>query len=141
MRWVAVLVMAGCAEEAAPEARREVPAAAPVLPVQVRPAPLRPPPTLLPPAAEPLPSPSEPAATGGMAEAQQALGRGDTDGVIRALEGRTESARELSLLIETYRQVGNSAAACRNIELYLRQYPTGVAAAQYGQLHARTCSP
>jgi hypothetical protein len=89
---------------------------------------------------EPAPSaPADPGATP-MEEAQAAMHRGDTNGVVRALEGRTRSPRELGLLIEAYRNVGNTRAACRNMDLFIRRYSTVPQANTYRQLFARTCN-
>lgn len=71
-----------------------------------------------------------------MERAAEAMARGDQNGVVRALEGRTTSARELALLIETYRTLGNQRAACRNMDLFTRRYPTARQANNYRQMLA-----
>jgi hypothetical protein len=52
------------------------------------------------------------------------LARGDNRCVIRALEGRARTAQELGLLIETYRSIGDTRRALKNMNLYLKRYPT-----------------
>jgi Tfp pilus assembly protein PilF len=52
------------------------------------------------------------------------LSRGDNACVVRALNGKAKTAQELGLLIETYRAMGNSDAAYKNMAVYVRRFPT-----------------
>lgn len=72
-----------------------------------------------------------------MAQALECLARGDNRCVIRALEDKASSARELELLIETYRAVGSTPRAERQIERYLARFPDGQRAAEYKRLLER----
>ncbi|HKP63698.1 MAG TPA: FHA domain-containing protein [Polyangiales bacterium] len=103
------------------------PVAAPVRPTKPVVAPPKPA------AARPKPAvaavtPVTPAASSSDAPAMElasaCLARGDNECVIRALEGKASSERELGLLIETYRQVGDVKAAQKNMGVYLKRFPT-----------------
>jgi hypothetical protein len=69
-----------------------------------------------------------------MEQALDCLGRGDNRCVIRALEDKASSAREMELLIETYRAVGSTPRAEREMERYLKRYPAGQRAEEYKQV-------
>lgn len=166
--WIWVLAM-GCGEPAAapsaqppaaPANRAELPALPEVVPsraatapsaraaVDVAPLPALDPLADSPPAAANRNTPTTPraapavpavAADSPMAEAQIALAANDPMGVVRALEGRCRTPRELSLLIETYRSLGRLAAACRNMDLFTRRFPTAAQAGGYRQMLATGC--
>jgi hypothetical protein len=72
-----------------------------------------------------------------LAQALECLSRGDNRCVIRALEDKASSAREYELLIETYRAVGSTPRAERQMQLYLERYPDGQRAAEYRRLLER----
>jgi hypothetical protein len=104
------------------------------------------------PAEPPTPAPAEPepAAEHERAAPQQAplaqaldcLARGDNRCVIRALEDKASSAREMELLIETYRAVGSMPRAERQMQRYLQRYPAGQRADEYRQvLEHRASTP
>jgi hypothetical protein len=101
-------------------------------------------------AAEPAPAAAEPqapspapsasgSAQGGaaLAQALDCLGRGDNRCVIRALENRANSARELELLIETYRAMSSTPKAESEMRRYLSIYPNGKRAPEYRRLLER----
>lgn len=88
------------------------------------------------PVAEPRARPSA-SDKGSMETASACLARGDNQCVIRALNGRTQSERELGLLIETYRAMGESTQAQRNMALYVQRYPTARRADTYRQMLER----
>ncbi len=69
--------------------------------------------------------------------ARNCLARGDQRCVVRALEGRTENAQDLALLIETYRALGETKKAVRHMENFVARYPTARQAAQYRQFIAK----
>lgn len=89
------------------------------------------------PAAEPRARPSASSDKAPMETASACLARGDNQCVIRALNGRTQSERELGLLIETYRAMGESTQAQRNMALYVQRYPTARRADTYRQMLER----
>lgn len=62
------------------------------------------------------------------------LARGDNQCIIRALEGKTHSAEELGLLIETYRSMGDMKNALKNMALFVRRYPSAPRAAGYQRI-------
>lgn len=66
--------------------------------------------------------------------ASRCLARGDNRCVIRTLEGRARSPRELEMLVETYRATGNLAKAQQNMRAYVAKYPTGDRAIGYRQM-------
>ena len=61
------------------------------------------------------------------------LARGDQRCVVRALEGRTQNAQELALLIETYRALGETKKALKHMETFVTRYATARQAPQYRQ--------
>lgn len=63
--------------------------------------------------------------------ASACLARGDNECVIRALEGNAGTERELGLLIETYRAIGDAKSAQKNIGVYLKRFPSGRRADYY----------
>jgi pSer/pThr/pTyr-binding forkhead associated (FHA) protein len=83
------------------------------------------------PAASSGPSSSEASA---MELASACLARGDNECVIRALEGNAGSERELGLLIETYRAIGDSKAAQKNMSTYLKRFPSARRAETYRRM-------
>ncbi len=93
------------------------------------------------PAAEPRPKPApapHPASGGSpIAAASACLARGDNACVIRALNGKAQTAQELGLLIETYRAVGESAQAYRNMAVYVQRFPTARRAEVYREMLER----
>ena len=76
-----------------------------------------------------------------METASACLARGDNACVIKALAGRAKTAQELGLLIETYRALGDAAAANRNMGLYVQRFPTARRAEAYRQQLARQGGP
>lgn len=77
-----------------------------------------------------------------LAQALDCLARGDNRCVIRALEDKASSAREMELLIETYRAVGSTPRAERQMQRYLQRYPSGQRADEYRQvLEHRASTP
>lgn len=79
------------------------------------------------------PAPARPAASDKppIEVASACLARGDNACVIRALQGKAQSAQELGLLIETYRAMGNTAQAHKNMALYVQRFPTARRAETY----------
>lgn len=69
--------------------------------------------------------------------AKQCLAAGDNACVIKALEGRAKSAQELELLIETYRSVGRTSDAERQMEVYVKRFPGERRTATYRRLLER----
>ena len=69
--------------------------------------------------------------------ARSCLARGDQKCAVRALEGRARTAQELALLIETYRALGDTRRAVRNMELFVQRYPSARQATQYKKFIAR----
>jgi pSer/pThr/pTyr-binding forkhead associated (FHA) protein len=128
------------AKQAAPatHAAARAPASAPRQPARAQ-APARPqqparakvPPTQTT-TAQPSPT-SAPSASeaGAMELASACLARGDNECVIRALEGNANSERELGLLIETYRAIGDAKSAQKMVNVYLKRYPTARRAQVY----------
>lgn len=72
---------------------------------------------------------TETAATG-LAAARVCLERGDNACALSALR-RASSPAELALRIATYRQMGNTEAAMRDMEVYIHRYPTDTRAIEY----------
>jgi len=72
-----------------------------------------------------------------MDAASACLARGDNACVVRALNGKAQSAQELGLLIETYRAMGDSAAASKNMATYVQRFPTARRAEAYRQMLER----
>jgi pSer/pThr/pTyr-binding forkhead associated (FHA) protein len=62
------------------------------------------------------------------------LARGDNECVVHALEGRASTAQELGLLIETYRAIGDSKQAQRNMAIYVKRFPTAGRADAYRRM-------
>ena len=88
----------------------------------------------------PAPAPAEPEAAEGDSPAKIArncLARGDQRCAVKALEGRTENAQELALLIETYRALGETKKAVKHMETFVQRYPTARQAPQYRQFIAK----
>lgn len=76
----------------------------------------------------------EPAQGNPLEAARACLRRGDNNCVIQSLEGgRARSSQALSLLIETYRTVGNTPAALRHMRTFVRRYPSDRRASRYQQ--------
>jgi hypothetical protein len=65
------------------------------------------------------------------------VARGDNACVIRVLEGRARSERELQLLIETYRSIGDNEAAHKKMADYVRRYPSATRAGTYRKILER----
>lgn len=94
------------------------PAPAPVAPPTPSPAPV---------VAAPKPAPLPPPPSGqltAMQAARACLARNDASCAIAALEGRTRTAQELELLVETHRGAGNADAVIKYMRLYVERYPT-----------------
>ena len=72
-----------------------------------------------------------------MDTASACLARGDNACVIRALSGRRGSAQELGLLIETYRAMGKTKQARKNMEQYLKRFPSAPRASAYRRMLER----
>jgi pSer/pThr/pTyr-binding forkhead associated (FHA) protein len=83
--------------------------------------PSNPPPPAQPAAQAPARTPSGASA---MEIANACLGRGDNECVIRALDGNASSPQELGLLIETYRAIGDTQKAQKNMANYLKRFPS-----------------
>lgn len=67
-----------------------------------------------------------------MDQARECMRAGDNACVVNALEGgRARSAASLSLLIETYRQMGNQEAARRHMRTFVQRYPDDRRATNY----------
>jgi hypothetical protein len=66
-----------------------------------------------------------------LATANACLVAGDNQCAIRALEGKTRTPAELGLLIESYRAVGQQELAHRNMETYVKKYPSARRSAIY----------
>lgn len=98
-------------------------------------APALPPPSAtqpVPPSAAPVAvaaKETETAATG-LAAARVCLERGDNACALSALR-RASSPAELALRIATYRQMGNTEAALRDMEVYIHRYPADTRAIEY----------
>ncbi len=69
--------------------------------------------------------------------ARDCLARGDQRCAITALEGNTRLPRELALLIETYRSVGETGRARTKMEEFLRRFPRASQAEYYEQFLER----
>jgi ABC transport system ATP-binding/permease protein len=69
--------------------------------------------------------------------ARNCLARGDQRCVVKALEGKAESAQELALLIETYRALGETKKAVRHMETFVTRYATARQTPQYRQFIAK----
>jgi pSer/pThr/pTyr-binding forkhead associated (FHA) protein/tetratricopeptide (TPR) repeat protein len=69
-----------------------------------------------------------------MDAASACLTRGDNECVIRALNGRANTAQELGLLIETYRAIGDTKQAQKNMATYVKRFPTARRADAYKRM-------
>jgi pSer/pThr/pTyr-binding forkhead associated (FHA) protein len=69
--------------------------------------------------------------------ARNCLARGDQRCVVKALEGKAESAQELALLIETYRALGETKKAVKHMETFVARYATARQTPQYRQFIAK----
>ncbi|MDB4987605.1 MAG: hypothetical protein JWN04_2783 [Myxococcaceae bacterium] len=69
--------------------------------------------------------------------ARNCLARGDQRCVVKALEGKAESAQELALLIETYRALGETKKAVKHMETFVTRYGTARQTPQYRQFIAK----
>ena len=113
----AAAAQAAAAPAAVPQARsRPTPARAPA------------------PAAAGNPEPASPPGQSPLQVASACLARGDNQCVIKALTGKTRTAQELGLLIETHRSLGNSDKAQIGMEQYVKQFPTGPKASTYRRM-------
>jgi ABC transport system ATP-binding/permease protein len=120
----------------------------PAAPAPARPTPATPPrPAARPPQpvqrpARPSAEPPQPAAPVARTDApapaielaSACLARGDNECVIKALEGNASSERELGLLIETYRAIGDAKSAQKNMAVYLKRFPTARRADTYRRM-------
>jgi hypothetical protein len=79
--------------------------------------------------AEPVPSErtaaTKPTKLSPMDAASACLATADNACVVKALEGKAKTARELELLIETYRVLGNNDKAEKQMQVYVNKYPNG----------------
>lgn len=71
------------------------------------------------------------------AEVRACILRGDNACVIRLLEGRASSERELSRLVEAYRARGQRAQAAGHMRTYVERYPSAPRANVYRQILSR----
>lgn len=101
-------------------------------------------PASTPPARPRAPAASQPVASSAPIEgespakaARNCLARGDQRCAVRALEGHTENAQELALLIETYRALGETKKAVKHMENFVARYPTARQVPQYRQFIAK----
>jgi len=103
----------------APPKPRPAPAPEPARPAPARPAPA-------PAAVAQAPARIQPSGGGAapMEIANACLARGDNECVIRALDGSANTPQELGLLIETYRAIGDTAKAQKNMGAYVKRFPT-----------------
>jgi pSer/pThr/pTyr-binding forkhead associated (FHA) protein len=69
--------------------------------------------------------------------ARNCLARGDQRCVVRALEGKAETAQELALLIETYRALGETKKAVKHMETFVARYASARQTPQYRQFIAK----
>ncbi|MFI5307357.1 MAG: FHA domain-containing protein [Polyangiales bacterium] len=114
----------------------KVSAAHPAKPSRAEVAQVAAPPQEAPHPAKPAPAPHA-SERSPMDAASACLARGDNACVIRALNGKAQSAQELGLLIETYRAVGDSAQAFHNMATYVQRFPTARRAEAYRQMLER----
>jgi len=125
-------------EPQATHAAARGPVAQPRAPVRQQPAPKQQPPRAKPASAAattptPASGPSSSEASA-MELASACLARGDNECVIRALEGNAGSERELGLLIETYRAIGDAKSAQKNMATYLKRFPSARRAETYRRM-------
>ena len=69
--------------------------------------------------------------------ANACLATGDNACVVQALEGKAKSAPEMEMLIETYRAMGDTSQAYRNMAVYVQRFPTARRAEAYRQMLER----
>ena len=70
----------------------------------------------------------------GLDRARACLRQGNNQCVVQALEGgRAHDPQSLSLLIETYRTMGNTPAALRHMNTFVRRYPSDRRTSRYQQ--------
>jgi pSer/pThr/pTyr-binding forkhead associated (FHA) protein len=69
--------------------------------------------------------------------ARGCLARGDQRCVVKALEGKADSAQELALLIETYRALGETKKAVKHMETFVARFATARQTPQYRQFIAK----
>ena len=69
--------------------------------------------------------------------ARNCLARGDQRCVVKALEGKAETAQELALLIETYRALGETKKAVKHMETFVSRFATARQTPQYRQFIAK----
>lgn len=69
--------------------------------------------------------------------ARNCLARGDQRCVVKALEGKAETAQELALLIETYRALGETKKAVKLMETFVTRFATARQTPQYRQFIAK----
>lgn len=79
-------------------------------------------------------SPQGAAAPSRLDQARQCAVQGDNQCVVDQLAGHARSEVEMSLLIETYRQMGNNNAAIPLMRRYVERFPTTNRARQYQQV-------
>jgi hypothetical protein len=138
------LIAQARSESQVTHAAARAPVAAARAPVVAPARPARPPAVAAPkPPARPKPqvaaaTPLAPASSSSEAPAMElasaCLARGDNECVIRALEGRASTERELGLLIETYRAIGDAKSAQKNMGVYLKRVPTARRADAYRKM-------
>lgn len=85
---------------------------------------------------EPAAKPAAPTPTPGVSPlqaAQACLQRGDNACAVEALSGKARTARELELLVETHRAMGNQVKAWDAMRTYLERFPDEKKAASYSR--------
>jgi hypothetical protein len=80
---------------------------------------------------------SSPGDKSSMDSANACLARGDNACVVRTLNGKAQTAQELGLLIETYRAMGDSTQALRNMVIYVQRFATAPRADAYRRMIER----
>lgn len=78
----------------------------------------------------PWPKAPNPPQANGLSAARECLQRGDNACALLALR-RAGSSAELALRIATHRQMGNTQAAIRDMQTYIRRYPSEPRAMEY----------
>jgi uncharacterized protein (TIGR02266 family) len=117
----------------APEPVAAKPAPAPAPKPDAAPAPAPAPKPAAAPAPAPAPAAKEPALKPFDA-ARECLAKGDNECVIKALEGKAKTAREMELLVETYRAMGNTEKAKSAMQTYVKRFPDEKRAATYQRM-------
>jgi hypothetical protein len=84
-----------------------------------------------------LSAPQQGAAQTPLQQALECLSRGDNHCVIRALEDKASTPREIELLIATYRTVGDGPRAEREMKHYIDSFPTGPRVPEYKSILER----